>query len=164
MHLEDHLRDEPNDLNRCMTKLQQVYGALDEPDYVYGLAEIRQKKPPLEELIHYHQVTGNFQDALACYESLGKSQKDSIELKSGMLRCYLEIDQPHSASMLTKGFIKQDLELKQDLLKYQIEAAWQLGQWQEIEENSSKIDKTDWPSNLGRLLLTAQKQNMIGEL
>ena len=41
-----------------MTKLQQVYGALDEPDYVNGLAKIRSKKPTLEELIHQHQVTG----------------------------------------------------------------------------------------------------------
>ena len=58
MHLEEHLRDNEKDFEQCMTKLQQVYGALDEPDYVNGLAKIRSKKPTLEELIHQHQVTG----------------------------------------------------------------------------------------------------------
>jgi hypothetical protein len=57
----------------------------------------------LEELIHHHQVTGNFQDALACYSSLGRQQKDSLALRSGMLRCYLEMDQPSTAAMLVKG-------------------------------------------------------------
>ena len=143
-----------------MTKLQQVYGALDEPDYVNGLAKIRPKKPTLEELIHQHQVTGNFQDALSCYESLGKTMKDSLELKSGLLKCYLEMDQPHSASTLAKGLVAKDPDNEQELLKYQIEAAWQLGQWQEIEQNCSKIETGDWSSHLGELLLSAQKQNL----
>ena len=64
---------------------------------------IRKQDPTLEELIHHHQVTGNFQDALACYSSLGRQQKDSLALRSGMLRCYLEMDQPSTAAMLVKG-------------------------------------------------------------
>jgi serine/threonine-protein kinase ATR len=61
MHLESHLRDKPREFKICMTKLQQVYGALDESDYVFGLAAVRHQDPNLEELIHHHQVTGNFQ-------------------------------------------------------------------------------------------------------
>ena len=61
MHLEAHLRNKSEDLGLFLTKLQQVYGALDEPDYVFGLAAIRKQDPSLEELIHHHQVTGNFQ-------------------------------------------------------------------------------------------------------
>ena len=54
----------------------------------------------------------------------------------------------------------KDPDNEQELLKYQIEAAWQLGQWQEIEQNCSKIETGDWSSNLGELLLSAQKQNL----
>ena len=61
MHLEAHIRDKPDDLTMFLTQLQQVYGALNEPDYVYGLDAIRKQEPNLEELIHHHQVTGNFQ-------------------------------------------------------------------------------------------------------
>ena len=61
MHLEAHLRNKPDDLPLFLTQLQQVYGALNEPDYVNGLDSIRKSEPTLEELIHHHQVTGNFQ-------------------------------------------------------------------------------------------------------
>ena len=56
---------------------------------------------------------GNFQDALSCYESLGKTMKDSLELKSGLLKCYLEMDQPHSASTLAKGLVAKDPDNEQ---------------------------------------------------
>ena len=40
MHLEDHLRNKSeSEFQRCMTKLQQVYGALDEPDYVRSFSK-----------------------------------------------------------------------------------------------------------------------------
>ena len=35
MHLEAHLRNKPGDLPTFLTQLQQVYGALNEPDYVH---------------------------------------------------------------------------------------------------------------------------------
>ena len=129
---------------------------------MYGLAKKRPIKPSLEELIHHHQVTGQFQDALACYERLGKDRQYSIELKSGMLRCHLEMDQPHSASMLVKGFMEQDPETKDELMKYQVESAWQLGRWDEIEVKREECEKADWSVNLGELLLCVQKQNMNG--
>ena len=129
---------------------------------MYGLAKKRPVKPSLEELIHHHQVTGQFQDALACYERLGKDRRYSTELKSGMLRCYLEMDQPHSTSMLVKGFMEQDPETKDELMKYQIESAWQLGRWDEIEVKREECEKPDWAVNLGELLLCVQKQNMSG--
>jgi hypothetical protein len=39
----------------------KVYGALEEPDYVAGVAAIRREEPSLEEMIHQHTVMGNFQ-------------------------------------------------------------------------------------------------------
>ena len=168
MHLEKHLRENPKDLKLYLTKLQQVYGALDEPDYVYGLASIRgQRDPTLEELIHHHQVTGNFQDALACYESLGKSNNESLELKSGMLRCYLEMDQPHTTSMVVKGLVERDPDLRPSLRKYQVEAAWQLGQWDAIETNNNSdggntTEDSDWSVSLGKIMSKLNDKDSAG--
>jgi hypothetical protein len=61
MHFESHLRDRPADLESCLHELQKVYGALEEPDYVAGLAAIRRTEPSLEEMIHQHTVMANFQ-------------------------------------------------------------------------------------------------------
>ena len=47
-------------LNECLCGWQ-VYGALEEADYVAGLAAIRREEPSLEEMIHQHTVMANFQ-------------------------------------------------------------------------------------------------------
>ena len=38
-----------------------MYAALEEPDYVVGLAAIRKEEPSLEEMIRQHTVMANFQ-------------------------------------------------------------------------------------------------------
>ena len=157
MHLETHIRQNPNDLEICIPKLQQVYGGLNEPDYVKGLVAIRKTKPTLEELIHHHQVIGDFEDALASYESMGNDL--TIELTSGLIRCYLEMNRPQTASMLVKGLMMRDSEHREDLLKYQIESAWNLGRWEEIEE--APTSSHDWSTNLAKTLLLCYKNQSI---
>jgi hypothetical protein len=43
-------------------------------------------------------------DALACYESLGRNSSD---VDCGIVNCYLQIDQPHTASVLVKGLMEK---------------------------------------------------------
>ena len=139
---------------------RQVYGGLNEPDYVRGLAAVRKTKATLEELIHHHQVIGDFEDALASYESMGNDL--TLELTSGLIRCYLEMNRPQTASMLVKGLMARDPDHRQDLLKYQIESAWILGRWEEIEE--AAVDHSsahDWSTNLAKTLyLCHQNQSL----
>ena len=61
LHLETHLRQNPPDLENCVSDLQQIYGALNEADFVFGLVQIRKTEPTVEELMQQHQITGNFQ-------------------------------------------------------------------------------------------------------
>lgn len=118
---------------------------------------MRKTKPTLEELIHHHQVIGDFEDALASYESMGNDL--TIELTSGLIRCYLEMNRPQTASMLVKGLMTRDPEHREDLLKYQIESAWNLGRWEEIEEAPSSSH--DWSTNLGKTLFKCYKTQSI---
>ena len=121
---------------------------------------MRKTKPTLEELIHHHQVIGDFEDALASYESMGNDL--TIELTSGLIRCYLEMNRPQTASMLVKGLMTRDPEHREDLLKYQIESAWNLGRWEEIEEAKPSRSSHDWSTNLGKALLLCNKTNQSG--
>ena len=80
-----------------------------------------------------------------------------------MLRCYLEMDQPSTAAMLVKSLMESDPKDKADLIKYQIESAWNLSQWQVVEESCPKeTTSTDWQTNLGKSLLLAKKDDMKG--
>lgn len=49
------------DLELYVTELQKVYGALDEPDFMSGLASVRRSEQSLLDMIHQHTILGNFQ-------------------------------------------------------------------------------------------------------
>ena len=128
---------------------------------------MRKSKPTPEELIHHHQVTGDFEDAIACYESMGHELNSTLELQSGLLKCYLEMNRPHTAAMLVKGMMKRAPFHRTDLIKYQIESAWNLGRWEEIDEvqssESENFDVQDWSTSLARILLLCHKNEPVHE-
>ena len=167
MHWESHIRQNPEELQTLFNTLQRVYGSLQETDYVRGIAAMRLKDPPLKELIHYHEAIGNYSDALSCYESIGKTGEKGVDLIKGMLRCYLEIDRPHTASILIEGLLEEknkdesdDPEFTEMLHKYQLEASWQLSQWDKVEssvsfqtaEGEDAPSKEIWETGLVKLL------------
>jgi hypothetical protein len=80
--------------------MQKLYACLEEPDLVVGVAALRTEEPGLDSLVLYHQAVGNFQDALCCYERQRSEEEVSY---SGMIQCYLNIDQPAAAANLAAG-------------------------------------------------------------
>ncbi len=167
MHLENHLRKHPEEVQQSISKLQRIYSSLQNPDYVVGAASIREAAATLEERIFLHQATGNFQDALGCYEGLSKnssfggSGQDDADAICGTLECYLRLDRPQTAATLAKGKLSSSPELKDSLTGYQLEAAWQLSQWEDITEEAEKKFGADgeqrcWKSDLARLLASAK--------
>ena len=174
LHLEMHLLKHPNDLNECMSSLQKIYGSLYEPDYLAGLKEIRQNDSTMFERIHHHQAMGNFQDALACCESIGRIESKSvptpengISLYSCILQCYLELDRPHTAFVLATGYVQSNPGWSAKLKSLQLKAAQQLGQWEDVEnllnENDNKFALETWEANLSCLLLKVQKGIFSGK-
>lgn len=159
-HLELHLKINPNEFSANIHRIQQIYGALGEDDFLKGIAQVRTSEPSLEERIFELESTGHFQDALACYEALGKRQLGDEAIKKGLVRCYLEIDQPHLASMLLKGLdskMSRDPSFKQ----YQVQVAWQLGQWNDLDQLTDNGEKCvyNWDQGIGKLLSTIHKHD-----
>ena len=67
------------------------------------------------EMIHYHQAMGNFQDGLACCQSLSTSENkklSSLEKDVVLPRCiiqsYLELDQPQLAFILAQNYAQSN--------------------------------------------------------
>jgi serine/threonine-protein kinase ATR len=160
LHWETHLSAHAQDLQSSLFTLQQVCGALQEQDLVAGLAVIRKKEPSVEELVYEHEIAGDYGDALACYESVGKSTKcqGAEDEACGMVRCYLEIDRPHTAAALAKGLLQRQPDCRDRLKKYELEAAWQLSQWGDIDERDG-VGNKDWSPCLARLLKCVQTEN-----
>ncbi|CAB4067803.1 ATR [Lepeophtheirus salmonis] len=153
MHFEHYLSYERNgSLERPedLFMLQKLYGALDESDFVVGVSKSRKTDPSLEEMIHMYEATGNYQDALAVYESLSR-------IRPGMIRCYLEMDQPNTAYVLSKSIESDDDD--DNILNLRLEAAWRLSKWEDIE--SATIEKPSWEKDLARLINCIRKKDEI---
>ncbi|XP_040572283.1 LOW QUALITY PROTEIN: serine/threonine-protein kinase ATR [Lepeophtheirus salmonis] len=151
MHFEHYLSYERNgSLERPedLFMLQKLYGALDESDFVVGVSKSRKTDPSLEEMIHMYEATGNYQDALAVYESLSR-------IRPGMIRCYLEMDQPNTAYVLSKSIESDDDD--DNILNLRLEAAWRLSKWEDIE--SATIEKPSWEKDLARLINCIRKKD-----
>ena len=98
------------------------------------------------------------QDALSCYE-----RRDSRLDWTGLVNCYLAIDQPGTAASLAAGLASSSPDLAAGLAPLQAEAAWQLGNWQEVEQHCDRGGsgagqaEATWQLGLGRLLLSLQR-------
>ena len=165
LHLESHLMKCPNDLQDCFPNLQKIYGALQEPDYVAGLKEIRRDGPNMFEMIHYHQALGNFQDALSCCESLSNSEKENmsatekyIVLPRCILQCYLELDRPQTAFNLAKVYSQSNPQGSVQFKSLQLKAAQQLNHWDDVENLCDRVHSVEsWEHNISSILLKVHK-------
>ena len=108
------------DYENLLNSMQKLYARLEEPDLVVGVAALRTQEPGLDSLVLYHQAVGNFQDALCCYERQ-RSGEGEVNY-SGMIQCYLNIDQPAAAANLAAGqyasFFLRFLRLEQYPVPY----------------------------------------------
>jgi hypothetical protein len=68
----------PGDLEMYVTELQKVYGALEEPDFLSGLAAVRRTEQTLMDMIHQHTILANFQVLFSFFYSLIKNHKKTI--------------------------------------------------------------------------------------
>ena len=142
-----------------LNAMQQLYASLEEYDLVVGISAVRGEEPSLESKIMYNMATGNFQDALCCFE---RQIKDGNTNYSGLIQCYLNIDQPSKAANLSAGLIAKDASWAKDLAPLQAEAAWQLGQWQDLNKFTKLETATassSWEMSLSKVILSAYKMD-----
>ena len=78
----------------------------------------------------------------------------------GLVQCHLTVGQPSTAAALAASLAAGDEELAQQLAPLQVEAAWQLGQWQQLESAAQLHPATEWSweVELGRVLLAARRE------
>ena len=144
-----------------ISALQQLYATLEEPDLVLGVASMRDHDPSLGELIQLHEATGNYQDALSCYKL---HPGDPF----GHVQMYLNIDQPHTAAAMAARLGQYHEEISSRLAPLQVEAAWQLGNWEDVNKFSKyeeqplvmkyELDTGGWEVQLGQVLMAVKNE------
>ena len=155
-HFELYLkeREQWQSETSCLDQLEKLYVGLEEPDLVRGVAAIRDQFSPGGER-SLHEATGNYTDALSCLQLLGND-------KVGLVRQYINLDQPVVASALAAQLSREQPEVAGDLVSLQVEAAWQLGEWDDLQvklEDTPANYRAGWQLELGQILLAIKSED-----
>ncbi|RHZ15498.1 hypothetical protein DYB26_006270, partial [Aphanomyces astaci] len=165
-YFESHLRQQGNNVQMTstdMTKMQKMYGSLDEPDALLGLATQRRWLHPhptgsfqeLQHLIAEHKHLARWEDALACYEQAihhmhGSDVEVEIrsELYAGVIQCMIQLGRLEGALQHVRGIVNQYPEVIPAVYPCALECAWRLSRWDLLTELTTdamkvKLDKSE---------------------
>ena len=122
---------------------------------------LKKCEPTLRELVIAHEVSGQLQDALLCYEKILQENPMKMEYLKGMIKCYLDLDNPLMAYNLIEGRLKLNPELFQMLNDLEAETLWRLSKFEELTDFYDKPDikLNGWSTSIGKLLINFNKNN-----
>ena len=90
-----------------------------------GAVAVRETEPNIRDLIQLHKATGNYQDAIACYNQITSYPKEhrviSNEARSHLF-CFLDIGLPKDAADRAASYLKEDSSLSEVLAPVQVHA------------------------------------------
>jgi tetratricopeptide (TPR) repeat protein len=136
------LRD-PDAEADALSLMQLCYAELEDADSMAGVAALRQETS-LAETILDAEASGNFDDALLCYErALAASPRDAA-MHAGFLRCLRTLGHwetmlahadglSHMKSAPSEGDTTLE-SVKVSSRALGMEAAWRLGRWERVDE------------------------------
>ncbi|XP_035661643.1 serine/threonine-protein kinase ATR-like [Branchiostoma floridae] len=166
MHFESYLSASKPDIEPQLCLLQKLYVAMDEPDGVAGVMAIRKSEPDIKEQILQHESIGELRDASACYERALQTEASTVPHHQGLLRCLLGLGQLTTAMVHVNGVLADKPEWTKDLNAFRVEASWQLGNWDGLENylkvyngKSESKGSSNWSVGLGKILLAAKHRD-----
>ncbi|XP_068194787.1 serine/threonine-protein kinase ATR [Antennarius striatus] len=160
MHFETYILENKENIQDHLTFLQTLYAAMHEPDGVRGVNALRREEPSLREQILEHESIGLLRDATACYDRAIQLESDQIGHYHGVMTSMLGLGQLSTVITQVNGVLANRQQWKSELNTYRVEAAWKLGQWDQLEDYlSSDRQSCSWSVRLGQLLLSAKKQD-----
>lgn len=156
LYLEWYLEENEDKISIHLSDLANIYAKLDEGDAVAGILCMMEREPSLQDQILFHEVTGQLQDAAACYEMKAQEGNLDYDMTLGMIKCYLGLDQPFMAYRLAHSVSLIEDEIGCAITESLAEPLWRLGKFDELSEllNQQAIQESqDWGVRFGQALL-----------
>ncbi|KAL0950115.1 hypothetical protein HGRIS_010112 [Hohenbuehelia grisea] len=141
------------DLPMHYEKLHEIYAHLDQPDGMEGVSTLI-LSPSLEHQIRQHESMGQWTSAQSGWEVRLQKEPDNLDFHLGLLRCLRNLGHYDTLRTHVKGVLARNPDWNRALAGFQVESAWMVGAWSEVEE-LSQIEDTQTPSMvIARLLLS----------
>ncbi|KAF7302261.1 hypothetical protein MIND_00793200 [Mycena indigotica] len=126
------------DLNEYYERLHEIYSHLDEPDGMEGMSTLI-LEPTLEHQIRQHESTGHWTSAQSCWEVRLQQSPDNLDFHLGLLRCLRNLGHYDTLRTHVRGVLTRNPSWQEALAGYQVESAWMVGAWSDVQE---LVDRT----------------------
>ncbi|XP_055592827.1 serine/threonine-protein kinase ATR-like [Uranotaenia lowii] len=162
MYLEAYIEEEPMRFQDHLFFLAKIFTHLNDPDSVEGVICSKTTEPTLAEQILLHNATGRLHQSAACYERMLQLRDISPLDIYNMVECYLRLDQPETALLLSESLLNQYYENDVQSLLQEIKAEplYRLGRFEALEEllESPGMQESDnWGVICGSLMVGYRK-------
>lgn len=160
---------ESKDLPEYYERLHEIYAHLDEPDGMEGISTLI-LSPSLEHQIRQHESTGRWTSAQSCWEVCLQQSPDNVDFHLGLLRCLRNLGHygmyPEifglTVTYLTlldtlrthvRGVLTRKPEWQAALAGFQIESAWMVRAWDDVQSLVQQSTSQMAQMLIGRVLL-----------
>ncbi|XP_053950399.1 serine/threonine-protein kinase ATR [Anastrepha ludens] len=139
MYLEAYIEemDSQQRLQEQISFLIEIHGELLDADSVEGAVYVKKTGLSLNEEIMVNRIVDRPQELQACYEQLMSSDEPiNQEHIKGMINCYLRMDTPETALLITDGLWQKLTDHYTDdyFKECKSELLWRLGRYDELQE------------------------------
>uniref|UniRef100_W8C8V5 Serine/threonine-protein kinase ATR n=1 Tax=Ceratitis capitata TaxID=7213 RepID=W8C8V5_CERCA len=139
MYLEAYIEeaDTQQRLQEQISFLIEIHGELLDADSVEGAVYLKKTTLSLGEEIMVNRIVDRPQELQTCYEQLMSSDEPiSQEHIKGMINCYLRMDTPETALLITDGLWQKLTDHYTDdyFKECKSELLWRLGRYDELQE------------------------------
>ncbi|KAJ3516810.1 hypothetical protein NLJ89_g892 [Agrocybe chaxingu] len=154
----------PKDLQGYYEKLHEIYSYLDEPDGMEGISTLI-LSPSLEHQIREHESTGRWTSSQSCWEVRLQESPDNVEFHLGLLRCLRNLGHYDTLRTHVTGVLTRHPEWESVLSGFQVESAWMVGAWDDVQRLVDRVDTPTSSMMIARVLLAmrAEDANAIAE-
>ncbi|CAM0908690.1 unnamed protein product [Alopecurus aequalis] len=150
-YFESHVREKSGSSNpaaECsgtfsdddISFLMEIYGGLDEPDGLLGLANLR-KSSSLQDQLIINEKTGNWAEVLTLCEHALQMEPDSVQRHCDVLNCSLNMCHLQAMIAHVDGLVCRIPQDKKTWCMQGVQASWRLGRWDLMDEYLPEADK-----------------------
>ncbi|KAF8672849.1 hypothetical protein HU200_049186 [Digitaria exilis] len=151
MYFESHVQENSGSSNpaaQCsgtfsdddISFLMEIYGGLDEPDGLRGLANLR-KSSSLQDQLIINEKAGNWAEVLTLCEQALQMEPTSVHRQSDVLNCLLNMCHLQAMVAHVDGLVCSIPQYKKTWCMHGVQAAWRLGRWDLMDQYLTGADK-----------------------
>ena len=168
MYLEEYIEEQSSiRLQEQLSYLIEIHGKLMDSDSVEGAVYMKKSNLSLEEEILVNRLIDKPEETITCYEQLLSKEDQTINQDhiKGMINCYLRLDNPETALLITDGLWQKLADQYTDdyFKECKSELLWRLGRYDELQElledSVVKRKTTNWNIQCAESFLLFRQPN-----